>query len=64
MLGVSGVSKYDTFTLKVRIVWNAGKWSDLRIINNDVIYLNCIKDLLIRAGNTCSTKAGVHPACN
>jgi len=31
MLGVSGFSKYDTITLKIRIVWNAGIGAYLRI---------------------------------
>jgi len=64
MLGVSGFSTYGTITLNVRIVWNAGNWSDLRIINNNIIYLNFTKDALSRTGNACSTNAGVHPACN
>jgi len=64
MLGVSGFWKYGIITLKVRIVWNAGNGSDRRILNNNIIYLNFKKDALSRAGNACSTNAGVHPACN
>jgi hypothetical protein len=40
ILGVSGFSKYGTFTLKIKIVWNAGNGSDMRILNNNIIYLN------------------------
>ena len=64
VLGVCGFSKYGNLTLKVKIVWNIGNRSYLRIINNDITYLNCIKDVLIRAGNTCLTNVCVHPACN
>jgi len=63
MLGVSGFSKYDTITLKVRIVWNAGNWANLRIIYNNIIYLNFTKVVLSRAGNACSDNICVHSAC-
>jgi hypothetical protein len=53
MLGVSGFSKYGTFTFKVRIVWNAGNGADLRIIKNNIIYLNFTKYVFCRVGNTC-----------
>ena len=43
MFGFSGFSKYGTFNLKVRILWNAGNWSDLRIINNNIVYLKFTK---------------------
>ena len=40
MLGLSGFSKYGTFTLKVRNVWNVGNVVDLRITYNNIIYLS------------------------
>jgi hypothetical protein len=40
MLGVSGFSKYDTFTSKVKIPWNAGNGGDLRIIYSDIFYIS------------------------
>jgi hypothetical protein len=39
MLDVSGFSKYDTFTLEVRISWNAGNVGDLRIIYYNILSL-------------------------
>ena len=64
MLYVSGFSKYGIVTLKVKIVWNAGKGANLRIIYNNIIYLNFTKDVLSRTRNTCSSNASVHTACN
>ena len=39
MLGVNGFWKYGTFTLKVKIFWNAGNVGDLRIMYNNILYL-------------------------
>jgi len=64
MMRFSGFSKYGTFNLRVRIVWNTKTGADLRITYHNIIYLNFTKDVLRRAENTFSTNAGVHPACN
>jgi hypothetical protein len=42
-LGVSGVSKYGTFNLKIKILWNAGNVGNLRIIYNNIPYLSFSK---------------------
>ena len=40
MLGVSWFSKYDTFTLKLKLLWPAGNGGDLGIIYSNLLYLS------------------------
>jgi len=40
MLGVSGFSKYDTFTLKLKVSCSAGNGGDLGIIYSNLLYLS------------------------
>jgi len=40
MLGVSGLSKYDTFTLILTVSWPAGNGGGLGIIYSNLLYLN------------------------
>ena len=63
MLGGICFLNYGTFILILRMVWSAGSAGSLRIINNNIIYLNFTNDTFCRAGNACSTNVAVQPTC-
>ena len=46
MLGVSWFSKYDTLTLKLKLLWPAGNSGDLEIIYSNLLYLSFQKFVL------------------
>jgi len=46
MLGVSWFSKYDTLTLKLKLLWPAGNGGDLGIIYSNLLYLSFQKCVL------------------
>jgi ABC-type microcin C transport system permease subunit YejB len=60
MLVFSGFSKYGTFTLKVKISWNAVNVGDLRIVYNYILYLSFPKMCFAGMG----TLAELMQVCN